>query len=133
MSITPRMLQNTREGIEPIAQFLNEYRGPNNDNSGKYGMPLRKIQTLFKDSAWQHEHKASGHKKVKNLVTNTVIEFSAHKDPVDPGAVTTIANALQKHINTFFEQIIGHPASQRKLSHHYDYKAIAQRLNNQAR
>ncbi|MGK5595661.1 MAG: hypothetical protein ACSNEK_09945 [Parachlamydiaceae bacterium] len=133
MPITAKMLQDARTGIEGIAEFLNDYRGPNNDNSGKYKMPLRRLQSLFKDSSWQHENKSSGHKKIKNLVTKVTIEYSAHKDPIDPGAVTTIANALQNHINTFFEGIMKHPSSQRKLKQNYDYQAIATRLNTQAR
>ena len=105
--ISPELLAFTYGESEKFIEFLKIYKGPNNDKSGKYSMGLDTINNLFKNSSWVNQNKKGGHTKFEHPITKIVVEYSAHKNPVDPGAVETIAEQVQLHINKFFVDCFG--------------------------
>jgi len=86
--------------------FLEEVRTKKNDMSGKYSVKLGRIMKLFNSRVWIQHDLRSGHLKFTHVITNTVVEFSSHSNDVDPGAVCTIFNQLQHHINMLGNEIL---------------------------
>lgn len=107
VQVTPDLLSASIKNCEKLIKFLAAYRTPQNDNSGKYNIPLQKIVRLF-DDTWEYLKGSSGHTKLRHKVTQVIVEYKAHdNDPVDPGAVVDLANVIQGHINTFYKDYLG--------------------------
>lgn len=92
----------------PFVDFCKEVRSDQSDMSGKYSVRLQTVTNLFENSVvWEDQKKRGGHRKFRNTITGAVVEFSGHKDPVDPGAVRTIFDQVQTYVDTmrknFFE------------------------------
>lgn len=123
-------LSSAYANSEKLAQFLFDVRGPENDFSGKYNVRLYEVENLF-DKSWKTITTSSGHIKKQHTVTKVVINYKNHdNDPVDPGAVETLAGQLQKHINLFFENYLGY-STREKRKIEPDFKEISNRLNKQ--
>jgi hypothetical protein len=73
--------------------------------SGKYGCKRNTIDNLFENAVWKNISTESGHKVFQNIFTKVVVNYSNHKDPVDPAAVITIADKIQDHINILGNEI----------------------------
>ncbi len=81
-----------------LRDFILEVRTRNNDLSGKYSVKQARLATLFSNVIWREMPKG-GHRKIKNVITGVVIEYSNHQKKIDPGAVETILETLQRHLN----------------------------------
>lgn len=122
-------LELSYKNCNKLADFLTQFRGPKNDNSGKYGVPLKTIQHLFNET-WIDIPTTSGHIKLQHSITKVIVNYKNHdNDPVDPGAVITLANAVQEHINIFYRDYLG-CSTRDKNTIKPDFRAIAKRLND---
>jgi len=88
-----------------LAAFMYLVRTDKNDFSGKYNCSLKVISNLFSESVWACVSSPGGHITVKHKITGVVINFSNHKNPVDPGAIMTIAEKVQEHLNILGNEI----------------------------
>ena len=89
------------DAIKPngLIAFTAEIRTPKNDLSGKYNCRKKRIQQLFSETVWENASSPSGHIILKNKITGTVINFSNHKDPVDPGAISSLFEIVQEYLD----------------------------------
>lgn len=106
-----KLLEDTYANCFKLGGFLREVRGEKNDFAGKYSVKLATLNSLF-DRTWIPIKTKSGHTKLQHRVTKVMINYQNHVNLVDPGAVTTIAEAIQVHINLFFEQFLGYSTKQ---------------------
>ena len=125
---TIELLKSTYANVENLVKFLARYRGPKNDNSGKKHIPKQLLESLF-DRSWSESSTGNGHKKFIHRITNIVVEYSNHQDPVDKGAVVTIAGQIQDHINIFYSETLGYSVRS-KAKRVPDFVEIAERLNS---
>ena len=84
-----------------LIDFTARIRG---DDTAKYSIKRTDLNHLFERSLWIPNH-SGGHKEWKHPVTHVVVEYvDRHKD-IDPGAVTTILEQVQKHLNILCNDI----------------------------
>ena len=88
-----------------LIAFTAEIRTQKNDLSGKYNCKKKRIQQLFSETVWENASSPSGHIILKNKITGTVINFSNHKDPVDPGAALSLFEIVQDYRNFLGNEI----------------------------
>ena len=79
--------------------FVHKIRTPKNDLSGKYSIKQADLEALFSDKVWKDIKVKSGHRKLIHRVTHHVIEFGNHEKDIDPGAVLTIMDTVQRALN----------------------------------
>ena len=103
---------------KPLIKFITDVRGVKGKNDlncrnlGKKNVQLKEIQKLFeKKTLWEDiaSRTGTGHRKWHHLVSNFVIEYSNHQDPVDPGAIMTLVEKIQEHLNFFRNEIFQTP------------------------
>lgn len=127
---SPAKLELSYKNCDKLIEFLAQYRGPQNDNSGKYGVALKSVKNLFNET-WKNISTSSGHIKLQHCITKIVVNYKNHdNDPVDAGAVSALAETVQEHVNTFFEKYLGYSTRVRHTTKP-DFKAISKRLNHQ--
>ncbi|KAF3362699.1 hypothetical protein PHSC3_000686 [Chlamydiales bacterium STE3] len=111
--ITSQKFSDTYKEAEKLINFLSNFR---TNKNAKYSTKLNTVHNLFGDT-WDNRKVKSGHMKLEHSITRVVIEYSAHENPVDPGAVTTIAEQIQTHLNIFFNQFLDcSPRSRNSIS-----------------
>ncbi len=120
------------DAIRPhgLGAFMRMVRTDKNDFSGKYNCGLKVISKLFSPSVWTHVSGPGGHITVKHKITGVVIDFSNHKDPVDPGAVRSIAEKVQEHLNILGNDIFHFPQGSWKIAP--DFEKIAKAFPKRA-
>lgn len=116
-------LKLAHRNCDTLTEFLIDSYG-----MGKYNMSLSRVQGLF-DSTWKNIPTSSGHIKKQHRFTRAVVVYKSHgNDPVDPGAIVTIREIVQDHINCFYERFLGYP-TRLKRKKVPDFSKIATRLN----
>jgi hypothetical protein len=91
----------------------------------KYSIKQQHLTNLFSKTVWSDSHKKSGHRKLINCVTGVVIEYSDHDKNIDPGAVGSILEAVQNHLNIIGNNIFCY--DQYNWKEEPDYKASVNR------
>ena len=112
-----------------LIAFTKEVRGQANDFQGKYSITPQRIESLFSSKVWIPQPKKGGHRKFEHAVTHDVVEFKNHGHKggvVDPGAVLTILDAVQKTLNRLCNQIFRYTENNWKKAP--DYQAALGRL-----
>lgn len=104
-----------------LIDFTKEVRGPNNDFQGKYSVTHKRLKSLFPPSVWEPISKIGGHLKFKHKVTDTIVEYKNHgtRAGIDPGAVMTILNSVQKTLNILGNDIFKYKSSNWKKKPNY--------------
>ena len=111
-----------------LIEFMQSVRTEDNDFSGKYNFRLKNLSGLFSKTVWDSVGGPGGHIVVKHKLTGVIINFSNHKDPVDPGAVEDIAERVQAHLNCLGNDIFQYKG--RNWKEVPDFKAVAKRLTS---
>jgi hypothetical protein len=111
-----------------LAVFLQDVRGPENDLAGKYNFKLKDLRRVFSKEVWTDTSDPGGHTKLKHKITGVVINYSNHKDPIDPGAMISIVDKVQEHVNMLGNDIFGF--HQRNFKEEPDFKEIARKLRS---
>jgi len=93
----------TRKG--GLIDFTRMVRGEKNDFSGKYLVKQTDLDTLFSKSVWTVVDTGGGHREVRHKLTGATVEYSNHKKEIKAGAVVTIFNEVQRHLNILNNQI----------------------------
>ena len=97
--------------------------------NGKYSVSQQDLANLFSSQIWVDCKKTGGHRKLKNIVTGVVVEYASHgnKGGIDPGAVATVLNTVQEHLNILGNTIFMY--KQRNWKVEPNYQASAKRWN----
>jgi hypothetical protein len=111
-----------------LISFLEEVRGPKNDLSGKYNFRLKDLRGIFSKDVWTDTSDPGGHTKLKHKITGVVINYSNHKDPVDPGAMASIVDKVQEHVNILGNDIFSF--NKRNFKEAPDFEKIARKLRS---
>lgn len=104
------------------------------DKDGKFVLRARnaikqhQLTNLFSKKTWIDTHKKGGHRKLVNSITGITIEYSAHQNPIEPGAATSIYKAIQEHLNILCNQIFCY--KNRNWKDTPDYYASYERWKN---
>jgi hypothetical protein len=109
-----------------LIDFTSKIRTEKNDLSGKFFVKQNDLTRLFSKDAWSELKTGSGHRKIDNKVTHVVIEYKNHTKDIDPGAVETIFNAVQDHLNILSNKVFLY--SQNHWKSAPDYKSAINRL-----
>jgi hypothetical protein len=120
--ISPALLGNTYNEAEKLCAFMADYRGPKNNKAGKFSTNLNTINNLFDNSTWELLKASNGHRKFKHPVTKIIVEYSAHQDPLDPGAAETVSEQIQLHINQFYYKELGFGRRSKQAVEHKNKK-----------
>lgn len=121
-----KILEESYANALNLAELMYRVRGEKNDFSGKYNLPLKDLSRFFAKTVWESVGGPGGHIIVKHRLTGVVINFSNHKDPVDPGAVLDIAERVQHHLNILGNEIFQFKT--RNWKEKPDFKAVAKRI-----
>jgi hypothetical protein len=87
-----------KEAKNKLIPFLKSVR--EKKETLKYSVTQQSLDNMFNPLTWISIPKG-GHRKIKNNVTNVVVEYAAHGNSgnMDPGVVDTIKELVQKHVN----------------------------------
>lgn len=90
-----------------LIEFTQQVRTNKNNCSGKYSISSKQLDNLFSKNVWKELKTTSGHRKLENMITHVIVEYANHgnRGGVDPGAVMTILNTVQTHLNILRDQI----------------------------
>lgn len=127
MMMTSFLMASYKEAVQHLIPFTAKVRTPKNDLSGKYSVSGKELDSLFSSILWASKD-ASGHRKLKNRITGVVIEYKNHdkKGGIDPGAILTILNQVQTHLNILCNDVFCY--TKRHWKTVPDYEAAAKRL-----
>jgi hypothetical protein len=126
-TIVEFLVGSYQEAVKHLIPFTAKVRTPNNDLSGKYSVSSKELDRLFSEALWASKP-AGGHRKLINRLTRVVVEYKNHdtKGGVDPGAVLTILDQVQKHLNILCNHVFCY--SKKHWKTEPDYKVAAERL-----
>lgn len=91
-----------------LIDFTKSVRRENADGSGKYSIKPTDLTALFSQVVWKEIDTKNGHRKIKNIFTDVVVEYSNHVREIKAGAVVTILDAVQKHLNILGNEIFAY-------------------------
>lgn len=107
----------TRKG--GLIDFTKKIRTEKNDSSGKFSVKESELSRLFSKPVWDELSTKSGHRKIKNKITDVVVEYANHNKDIDPGAAQTIFEAVQNHLNILNNDIFSYKSNNWKTNPDY--------------
>jgi hypothetical protein len=70
------------------------------------------FESMFNARIWEViSGGPTGHKKIRHILTRTVIEYVAHEHMMDPGAMVSVAKQIQRHVNRLGNVVFGYKLS----------------------
>ena len=107
-----------------LVSFLAQVADPKKKFSGKYNVSLSDVSCLFEKKLWIWIANSTGHAKWKHPLSEIIIEYSNHQDPVDPASIMNIFNRCQSHLDFFKKKVFKEFAKNRP-----DFEASMVRYN----
>jgi hypothetical protein len=135
--ISPVLLENTYNELEKLCDFMSGYRGPNNNEAGKFSTNLEKINTLFDNSTWKSLQTKNGHRKFRHPITQITIEYCARQDPLDPGAANTVFKQTQRHTDKLYHMMFMFSRRSKQAIDHRnnktkpDFEALSEKIKQE--
>ncbi len=125
---TQALLKASYQDAKSLIEFTKQVRTKENDFSGKYSVKQAHLDHLFSPAVWSAQKTKTGHRKLIHKVTGIVINYGNHKKQIDPGAVLTVFELVQKHLNILCNDIFVYKMNNWKKKP--DYVASAKRIEN---
>jgi hypothetical protein len=87
-----------------------------NFSSKKENTKTSNFQSMFSKYLWEELSKKTGHSKIRHILTKVIVEYVVHEPMIDPGAMVTLGNQIQMHVNRLGNYIFGYRACNWKAS-----------------